>query len=76
MRRFGFTVAAVTTLASAAIGLAGAAEAAPAARANAVDAVKQLQGQACVPGVGGAGPRSGSVPFTAVEVDVSCPVHD
>ena len=44
MRKFGFTVAAVTTLTAAALGLAGTAAAAPTGGGNAADTVKELQG--------------------------------
>ena len=44
MRKFGFTVAAVTTFTAAALGLAGTAAAAPTGGGNAADTVKELQG--------------------------------
>ena len=45
MRKFSFTVAAATTFAAAAVGLAGTAVAAPTGGGNAGDAVKELQAE-------------------------------
>jgi hypothetical protein len=45
MRKFSFTVAAATTFAAAAVGLAGTAVAAPTGGGNAADAVKELQAE-------------------------------